>query len=644
MITKIFDTLLEPVFVINADKKVVYCNEPAALICDMSSRKIVRQSLELDKVFNFSETIKSLEQVTQITDPTPYQEVAFTTADGSKAGKVQITLQSFEVFENQPTWIVFFRDVTLEETLQKKYRKELEQKEDVIKDLIKAQATLEKYSKNLEIMVAERTASLRSLNQKMSALLDSLGQGFFIFNKEGVCLEVFSKACETVLEAKPVGLNVWDVLKLRQVEVPGFQKWMTTLFGEMLPFEDLRPLGPQNYPHSEGKHIQLEYYPLRANDGAIQGVVVVATDITSLVEAKKEAETERSLAKMLVSLVQNKRQVKSFIQESESLMNELNFELKKPTPSYDELFRCLHTLKGGAATFSILAMAEKCHQAESALSHWKKEGQSPQVLDELKGHCLEIERVFFAFIADNQNVLGSQDRFKERWVETPVSQFFQFSKHFFTSEQIRKAFMEEFVMEPVRYYFEGFQEPMQAIADRESKMIKPIQIHNGKLKVFPEAYSNLFSSLVHAFRNAIDHGIEMPEARIELGKAPEGQVDVYFDVTEEEQKEWMYIRICDDGGGIDPEKIKARLAKRGVDCSKESDEQVIQHIFDSEFSTRENVTDISGRGVGMDAILYACKKMGGTASVKSTLGKGSELLIKVPYICDIDYKVQKEAA
>lgn len=640
--TKVFDTLREAVFIINQEKKVLYCNEPAALLCDQSERKIVRQALPLDKIFNFANEVSGLEKISEVVDPTPYQEVAFTTADG-KAGKIQITLQPFGDFDNQNSWIVFFRDVTLEETLQKKYRQELEQKEGVIEDLKKAQNTLEKYSKNLEIMVAERTASLRSLNQTMSALLDSLGQGFFIFDKEGLCLEVFSKACENVLETKPAAQKVWDVLKLPEREIPGFQKWMTTLFAEMLPFEDLSPLGPQFYPHSVGKNIQLEYYPLRANDNGIQGVVVVATDITSLVEAKREAESERSMAKMLVSLVQNKRQVNTFIQEANSLIADLSAQLAKPTPSYDELFRCLHTLKGGAATFSIQAMASKCHLAENALATWKQNKFAAEFLNEVKNSCVEIERSFFAFITDNQHVLGSQDRSKERWVETPVSHFFDFSKKFFSSEQERKTFIAEFVMEPINYYFQGFQEPMQAIADRDSKKIAPLKLHNADLKVFPEAYSNLFATLVHAFRNAIDHGIEMPEERLSKGKPPEGQVEVFFDVSTENHQDWLLIKICDDGGGINPEKIRAKLTAKGIDCSQKSDENVIQHIFDSEFSTRENITDISGRGVGMDAILFAAKKLGGTALVKSQLGKGTELFIKVPFISDIEFKTQKAA-
>jgi two-component system chemotaxis sensor kinase CheA len=91
----------------------------------------------LDQIFKFSEKVTSLDTLSQVTDATAYQELAFET-ESSKAGKVQLTMQPFQ-YETQNAWLVFFRDVTLEETLQKKYRKELEQ--------------VENYSKNLEKMV-----------------------------------------------------------------------------------------------------------------------------------------------------------------------------------------------------------------------------------------------------------------------------------------------------------------------------------------------------------------------------------------------------------------------------------------------------------------------------------------------------------
>jgi two-component system chemotaxis sensor kinase CheA len=625
---KLFDTLLEPVFILNGEKKVLYCNEPAALLCDISVRKIMRSQPVFDELFRFAVPVEHLGSLPQVTDPTPYQELAFET-ESQKSGKIQITIQPFSEIDGQASWIIFFRDVTLEETLQKKYRAELEQKEDVILDLQKAQAELEKYSKNLEKMVDERTAEIKKLNSLMTALLDSLQQGFFVFDSKGLCLEVFSKACEHTIQGRPAGQPIWQVLRLPEKQVPGFQKWMGTLFSEMLPFADLAPLGPQKFPHTEGAEIQLEYYPLRNVDGRVDGVVVVASDITNLVAAQKEAETERAHAKMILSLIQHRRQVLGFILESEAILNELKKELGKgPAAAADNLFRSLHTLKGGAASFSIKKMADQAHESETLLTHWKSE-QKPEQWTALFESAMKIETHFSDFTKENEQILGSREKLTQRWIELPASKLAQFQSRL--PLELHGEFVSEFLMEPIGAFFQQYNEVVHSVAEREMKSVLPLSFQNADIPVLPELYSQLFSTFIHAYRNAVDHGIESPARRQELGKASEGQIETLFSIENLGGTSWLQIQIRDDGGGIDPQKIRSKLQSQGQDLSTESDHEVIQHIFDSQFSTKEVVTETSGRGVGMDAILFAAKALGGKAWVDSKLGEGTTLKIQVPY-------------
>ena len=136
---KIFDTLLEPVFVIDAEKRVLYCNEPAALICDLSVRKICRGQV-FDQILAFTQIPQFLVSLSEVTEACPYQELSFESTASSRTGKAQLTCQPIAHPDSgKMAWIVFLRDVTLEETLQKKYRAELEQ--------------VQHYSKNLEKMV-----------------------------------------------------------------------------------------------------------------------------------------------------------------------------------------------------------------------------------------------------------------------------------------------------------------------------------------------------------------------------------------------------------------------------------------------------------------------------------------------------------
>jgi two-component system, chemotaxis family, sensor kinase CheA len=631
---KLFDTLLEPTFIINAAKKVVYCNEPAALISDLSIRKIMRaESFEV--IFKFDETISALSHISSIMDSSPYQEVRFETETG-KSGKVQITLQPFPS-DSEPLWIVYFRDVTLEETLQKKYRAELEAKEDYINELKKAQAELKNYSENLEKMVEARTAEIARMNQLMGALLDSLNQGFFIFDQSGKCLPVSSRACLKVLETDPKNQQIEDVFKLKESEKNGFQKWLMTVFSEMLPFEDLAPLGPQKFIHSENLEIKLEYFPLRNQESAIEGVVVVASDITDLIKAQQDAEIERAHASMILQFVKNKKQILSFINEAKSIIRNMQSEIAKSSasqpPNGDEIFLYLHTLKGGSASFSIKNMADHCHTCESILSKWKF-SQSNEDLDLLLKKIADIPFLFENFLKENSEFLPQDKNNNEYQIEVTLNQL----NHFYESLKNKNLpdlafdFKENFILEPVSSHFKHFNDVIQSVAEIENKKINSHELINGEIKIWPQAYESLFNSLVHAYRNAVDHGIESPETRLAANKEEFGSIKTQFSVQLNNHGEFLQIEIIDDGNGIPADRIREKLLSKGIDTSNETDEQVIQHIFDPQFSTKEHVTETSGRGVGMDAIKRETDELGGTCTVKTELKKGTRLLIQVPYI------------
>lgn len=635
---QLFDSLLEPVFVLNDEAKIVYCNETASILSGASARKIIRSQMRLDQLLLFSEKIEQLDNIKAVSDPTPYREISFTNSEGS-TGKVQITLQPLTLFveNSNPLWIVFVRDVTLEERLQKKYRAELEQKEEFIQHLEQAQIRLKEYSEKLEVMVAERTAELSKLNQLMAALLDSLDQGFFVFDKDGKVLEIASKACEDVLEGLPQGKMIWEALKLPENKVDGFKKWMSTLFMEMLPFEDLAPLGPPTFMHSAGKNIQLEYFPLRTSD-SVQGVVVVASDITELVEAQRQAEFEKSHAQLIIKLIRSKREISRFIKDADELLKELKSELQSPAgPDKETSFRVLHTLKGGAATFSISEMAEKAHEAESLLL---EDPHHPQLLKKVT----EIDHAYVDFVNEAKEVIGAQATSEERWIEIPASDIKLWANYLYDlpgGKSFAAELRNQYLSEPVLHLLSPYIGLCERLAYQEGKENPEIIINDRDVRVNPEIYSNLFSTFVHIFRNSMDHGIEAAGVRESAGKSPRGRIEVTSTIDE---KGLLTLTFKDDGAGVDPARIRQKLDTLGIAHQHESDEKVIQHIFDSQFSTKSEVTEISGRGVGMDAIAYAAKELGGHAFVRSEIKKGTEIIVQVPYFFEWNKGSERKAS
>jgi two-component system chemotaxis sensor kinase CheA len=136
--------------------------------------------------------------------------------------------------------------------------------------------------------------------------------------------------------------------------------------------------------------------------------------------------------------------------------------------------------------------------------------------------------------------------------------------------------------------------------------------------------------LTHMVRNAVDHGIEKPEDRVAAGKPAEGRLLL----KASHQAGQVVIEIVDDGGGIDPRKIGAKAVEKGIlsaaDLGRMSEADVLQLIFAPGFSTAEQVTNVSGRGVGMDVVRTNIERIGGTVELSSVVGHGSTFTLRIP--------------
>jgi len=138
----------------------------------------------------------------------------------------------------------------------------------------------------------------------------------------------------------------------------------------------------------------------------------------------------------------------------------------------------------------------------------------------------------------------------------------------------------------------------------------------------------LADPLMHMIRNAVDHGAEPPEARIAAGKNPIARIDL----KAYHQGGFINIEIADDGRGLVREKILAKAQQRGLVSGGEhlSDQEVFNFIFEPGFSTAAQITDVSGRGVGMDVVRKQIVKLRGRVEISSRAGHGTTFIIKLP--------------
>ncbi|GAB3738113.1 chemotaxis protein CheA [Silanimonas algicola] len=184
-------------------------------------------------------------------------------------------------------------------------------------------------------------------------------------------------------------------------------------------------------------------------------------------------------------------------------------------------------------------------------------------------------------------------------------------------------------MQPVSRVFQRFPKMARDVARQLDKQVE-LTLEGAETELDRNLVEALADPLVHLVRNAIDHGIERPSVREAAGKNPMGQVFL----SARQEGDAVAIEIRDDGGGMDPEKLRAKAVEKGLltpeAAARLGAEECFQLIFMPGFSTKVEVTDISGRGVGMDVVQSKIRELSGQIQIQSELGQGSRFTIKVP--------------
>ena len=184
-------------------------------------------------------------------------------------------------------------------------------------------------------------------------------------------------------------------------------------------------------------------------------------------------------------------------------------------------------------------------------------------------------------------------------------------------------------MQPVGRVFARFPKLARDVARQLDKQVQ-LELSGAETELDRNLVEALADPLVHLVRNAIDHGIESPEARRRAGKSEQGLVRL----CAQQEGDHVLIEVRDDGAGIDPEKIRrSAVDKRLIDddaAARLSPEECLQLLFLPGFSTRSEVSDLSGRGVGMDVVQSRIRELSGTVQIHSEPGAGSRFAIRVP--------------
>ncbi len=474
--------------------------------------------------------------------------------------------------------------------------------------------------------------NLREKNTQINAMLTNMKQGLFTIDANGCIGEEYSSHLEEIFESSELcGLHACELL-FSNSDLGGdllnqIQEALNAMVGEdPMNFEFNRHLLVGEYTKEitgNKKILTLEWNPIIVDD-EIETVMVTVRDVTKLkaMEAEmQETMRELNIIHQLLNVPAKKflnfaKTTKQFIEENYTIIK----REKLDKSAVEQLFRNMHTIKGNARTFGFSTLSDAAHAAESIYSQIKDTEapyryETSALLSDLEQLNAVLENYNHVYL----NVLGRSDS-----SERDANGFWLDSDKISALRQIAENIEAEYASTVTTILDKGISVTLQdvladtiaslpEIAKELGKAIPETRIVDNGVHLHKQIESLLQNVFTHLFRNSIDHGIETEEERLIAGKKERGLISVSLI----EDSGHYALRIGDDGRGL----AIATLFNKGVELGKWKGDQKIdcneiaELIFLSGTSTKDKITSISGRGVGMDAVKSFIEQQGGSINI-----------------------------
>ena len=459
---------------------------------------------------------------------------------------------------------------------------------------------LENMNRTLEVKVQERTRELAERNRDMRLVMDNVNQGFLTVSVGGILAQERSAIVDHWFGPYKTGTLFSDYIAQRDpMYALSFKVGYEALIEDLLP----RDLCLEQMParlRQRGCEYRCSYFAILKED-RMDGLLIVINDVTSeLLHARQESERNEILA-MFEALTKDRT---GFL----SLMDEAN-EIVKQIHSGDLALqeRGLHTLKGNAGMLGFGVVVRLCQQAEDELAErrallpaealapvderWRTLNEALKTFlgdkgrDVLELSTLEIEKLEQDILAGvpTSRVL---DRLASWWLESAELPLLRLGRY------------------------------AVALTSRLGKGDLQLEVDAHGVRLAPKAWAGFWSDLVHVVRNAVDHGLETPVQRQAAGKTlPK------LRLSSAVANRKLVVEIEDFGRGVNWQAVGKAAEKMGLPSATEED--LVRALFESSLTTSQEVTTISGRGIGLCAVRQQVQDLGGQVAVISKPGQGT---------------------
>ena len=478
--------------------------------------------------------------------------------------------------------------------------------------------------------IQESSELLRQKNADIQSMMQNIPQGILTVVDGNKVHPEFSAYLETIFETRDIaGRDMMDLVfanarlgadTLSQLEAVGGacigEDIMNFAFNEHLLVGEIE----KTMADGRVKILDLSWSPITDDNDIIVRLMLCVRDVTELRKLAAEAsEQKRELEIIGEILSVSQEKFHDFIAGAIKFIDE-NELLIHQYPEHDaeaiaQLFRNMHTIKGNARTYGLQYLTNVVHEAEQTYDELRKPRPAiawdqGMLLAELAGVKAMVE----CYACINEVSLGRKGpgrRGGERYLMVDKEHIQQAIQRL---EKINTGNLHELVAardavrktlrllgtEPIGEVLAGVFESLPGLAQELGKAAPLVKIDDHGYVVRNQAGALLKNVFMHLIRNAMDHGLETPAERLAQGKPATGTIRLALGVAES----MLNLRLSDDGRGLALARIRRMAVDKGlIDADVQlGDEEIARQIFRPGFSTAEKVTEVSGRGVGMDAV------------------------------------------
>lgn len=511
--------------------------------------------------------------------------------------------------------------------------------EQLESNLNHAQRSLEISGSELE----ERNKLLRQENKKVSSLLNNMRQAVFAVRQDGTIVAPVSKHSQILFGEDIVGKNLFQLL-FKDLDESSekfslLKSAFISVFGEndlqWFLMEDQFPDTINIKINNFDRTLKIATQPMWDERERLEKIMFLIEDITELIELNKKLQQQQTISAKRTEVLQeltsiSRKNIHIMINKLIVICKKIDSQVSNikyiDDSNFKLIFSDLHTIKGNARVLGLKQLAAKAHDTESFLTTIKD--SQDEILHQ---QFIEIHlKSFFDFssiyidlyndffVTENKIFNGYLNK---DWVENKLislkekisPEVYNDIVHLLSHSKLdQKSELEEFLREIIKNTAQKCNKEVEFVFNSIDFLVDDV------------SFGIIENSLLHIIQNAIDHGIEEPQERLKNNKEVKGRIEVKIEMENQN----ILVKVKDDGIGIDKEKLLIKAKSSGFTSSP--GENVLSLIFKSGFSTKDKISEISGRGVGLDSVSIELSKINGQVEVSSQLKKGTEFKIIIP--------------